>query len=67
MQLSNLNVATNPLKIKNLSENTIFEAIMEMKNSYAEKKKNAESISQKIKTEGGVSEAVELIEKYAFV
>jgi len=67
MQLSNLKVAATPLKLKKLSENTIFEAIMEMKNSYAEKKKNAESISAKIKTEGGVSEAVELIEKYAFV
>ena len=67
MQLTNLNVATNPLKIKNLSEETIFEALMEMKNTYAEKKKNAESISEKIKTEGGVTEAVELIEKRAFI
>ena len=61
-QLNDINVATKPLPSKNLSEQSIYEAIMEMKSSYDEKKKNAETISNKIKSEGGVKEAVRLIE-----
>lgn len=34
-----------------------------MKSTYEEKKRNAESISAKIKEEGGVDNAVRLIEK----
>ena len=34
-----------------------------MKNTYEEKKKNAELISAKIKEEGGVEEAVRLIKE----
>ncbi|NMA06665.1 MAG: glycosyltransferase family 1 protein [Ruminococcaceae bacterium] len=63
MQLYNINVATKPLKSKDLSENSIYEAILEMKNTYEEKKKNAELISAKIKEEGGVEEAVRLIKE----
>lgn len=62
-QLSDINVATKPLPSKDLSEQSIYEAIMEMKSSYDEKKKNAETISDKIKSEGGVKEAVRLIER----
>lgn len=61
MQLTEIGVATNPLKAKDLSEETIYDAIMEMKRTYDEKKKNALDISQKIQSEGGVEKAVELI------
>lgn len=60
-QLNNINVATKPLKAKDLTEETIIAAISEMNAGYAEMKKNAEMISEKIKTEGGVAEAVRLI------
>ena len=61
MQLNNVNVATKPLKAKDLSEETIIAKIKEMHDSYDEMKKNAEMISERIKTEGGVGEAVRLI------
>lgn len=60
-QLNNINVATKPLRAKDLSEETIIAGINEMNAGYAEMKKNAEMISEKIKTEGGVAEAVRLI------
>ncbi|NLE12802.1 MAG: glycosyltransferase family 1 protein [Clostridiales bacterium] len=63
MQLYDINVATKPLKSKDLSEDSIYEAISDMIRTYNEKKRNAESISAKIKEEGGVKEAVRLIEK----
>ena len=62
MQLSGINVATKPLQSKNLSETAIYEAIQEMKRTYPEKKKNVQAISRKIKEEGGVAQAVRLIE-----
>lgn len=62
-QLYDAGVATKPIESKKLSEETIFGAISEMKNTYEEKKRNAELISAKIKEEGGVKEAVRLIEK----
>ena len=62
MQLSDINVATKPLKSKDLCEQSIINAIEEMKDTFDEKKKNAEIISQKIKSENGVQEAVRLIE-----
>ncbi|MGI6462298.1 MAG: glycosyltransferase [Candidatus Scatomorpha sp.] len=62
-QLHNINVATKPLKSKDLSEASITNAILEMQSTYEEKKKNAELISAKIKEENGVEEAVRLIEK----
>lgn len=61
MQLSNADVATKPLPSKNLSEQSIYNAIMEMKAAYAGKKKNAEALAEKIRSEGGVKEAVRLI------
>ena len=62
MQLSDINVSTKPLNSKDLSEQSIIGAIEEMKNTYEEKKKNAEMISQKIQSENGVANAVRLIE-----
>lgn len=61
MQLEKKNVATKHIKAKDLSEQTITEAIEEMNVNYADKKRNAESISGKIATENGVAEAVRLI------
>ena len=60
----NANVATKPLKAKDLSEETIIARISEMNDGYAEIKKNAEMISGTIKTEGGVAEAVRLINEF---
>lgn len=61
MQLRDINVATKPIKSKDLSEQTVIEAIVEMNRTYDEKKKNATNISEKIKEENGVVEAVRLI------
>jgi UDP:flavonoid glycosyltransferase YjiC (YdhE family) len=63
MQLYNANVATKPLKSKDLSEDSIYEAISDMKSAYEEKKQNAKVLSAKIKEENGVEEAVRLIEQ----
>ncbi len=63
MQLYKINVATKPLKSKDLSEASIYEALLDMKSTYEEKKKNAEILSAKIKEERGVEEAVKLIKK----
>ncbi len=60
-QLNGVNVATKPLKAKDLSEETIIARINEMNEGYDKMKKNAKMISEKIKTEGGVVEAVRLI------
>ena len=62
MQLKNLNVATEPLKAKDLTEENIYNSIVQMQDTYDEKSKNAMEISDKIRTEGGLSEAVRLIE-----
>lgn len=62
-QLHSIDVATKPLKSKDLSEASITSAILEMQSTYDKKKKNAELISVKIKEEKGVEEAVRLIEK----
>ena len=61
MQLEKIDVATKHIDAKDLSEERIVAAIEEMNSTYAVKKRNAESISEKIKTENGVSEAVRLI------
>lgn len=67
IQLYDNNVATKPLKSKDLSEQTIIGAIKEMNDTYEEKKKNALILSQKLKSEDGVAEAVRLIEKTIFL
>ena len=61
-QLCDMNVATKPIHAGDLSETAIYEAIREMQISFDEKKKNAEAISEKIRKEGGVAEAVRLID-----
>ena len=62
MQLEKKNVATKLIKAKNLSEQTMINAIEELNSTYAVKKRNAESISEKISTEHGVETAIRLIE-----
>ena len=61
-QLCDMNVATKPIQAGDLSETEIYEAIREMQTSFDEKKRNAEAISEKIRKEGGVAEAVRLID-----
>jgi len=61
MQLCDIGVATKPIKSKDLSEQSIIAAIEEMNHTYDEKKKKAVAISEKIKEEDGVVEAVRLI------
>ena len=61
MQLEKKDVAVKPVKAKDLSEQKIVTTIEEMNSTYAVKKRNAESISEKIRTENGVDEAVRLI------
>lgn len=60
-QLYDLNIAVKPLKAKELSEKRIIDAIEEMKRAYCEKKKNAEEISYKVRSEAGLEKAVQLI------
>ena len=62
-QLNHVNVATKPLKAKDLSEEAIIAKINEINDDYDVMKKNVEMISEKIKTEGGVVEAVRLIKE----
>ena len=61
MQLEKKDVAVKPLKAKDLSGETISNAINEMNSTYAVKKRNAEVISEKIHTENVLDEAVRLI------
>ena len=63
MQLEKCNVSTKMLKAKDLSEENIIRAINEMNGEYEEKKRNAEILAEKIRTEGGVAEAVRLIKE----
>lgn len=62
VQLEKKDVATKHINAKDLREQTIISAIEEMNITYADKKKNADLISEKIATENGVAEAVRLIE-----
>lgn len=57
-----MNVATKPIQAGDLCENVIYEAIREMQGSFDEKKRNTQAISEKIRNEGGVAEAVRLID-----
>lgn len=60
-QLSQAGVATAPLKSSNLSEQAILDAINEMEATLSEKKEKVSALSEKIKSEGGVVEAAQLI------
>jgi len=66
MQLEKTGAATAHIKAGDLSEARLIRAIEEMINTYQVKKQNAEAISEKIRTEGGVDEAVNLIMKKFF-
>ncbi len=61
MQLERIDVATKHINAKDLSEEALIAAIEEMNSTYETKKRNALSISEKIKTEDGIGEAVRLI------
>ena len=61
MQLEKIDVATKHIDAKDLSEERIIAAIEEMNSTYPIKKRNAETISEKIRSENGVDEAVRLI------
>ncbi len=63
MQLEKANVAVKPLKSKELSEENIIKYINEMLETYDEKKKNVDELSEKVRAENGVAEAVRLIKK----
>lgn len=64
MQLEKLDVAVKHIDAKDLSEAGITAAIEEMNSTYAVKKRNAVSLSEKIMTENGLEEAVRLISDY---
>jgi len=61
MQLEKKDVAVKHIDAKKLSEQTIITAIEEMNSTYVVKKRNVESISEKIADENGLEEAVRLI------
>ena len=61
MQLEQIGVSVKPIHAKELSKERIIEAIIEMQQTYDEKKKKVEEISEKIQKEGGLEKAVELI------
>ena len=63
MQLEKNGVSVKPIQAKELSKERIIEAIMEMQQTYDEKKKNVEEISKKLQEERGLEKAVELIGK----
>ncbi len=62
-QLCEAGVSTQPIKSKDLSEERVIAAIEEMLANYQEKMENAKAISEKIRSEGGVAEAVRLIKE----
>ncbi len=61
MQLEKIDVAVKHIKSKDLSEQTVAAAIEEMNRTYERKKQNALSVSEKIREENGLKEAVRLI------
>ncbi len=62
-QLCEAGVSTEPIKSKDLSEERVIAAIEEMLENYQVKMENAKAISEKIRSEGGVAEAVRLIKE----
>ena len=61
-QLTDAGVGTQALRAKDLSEETIYAAVTDMLKTYKEKSDKAKEIALKIRTEGGLDEAVRLIE-----
>ena len=62
MQLEKTGTSVKHIESKNLSEEAIISAIEEMNRTYDSKKEKAESLSNKIREENGLGEAVRLIE-----
>lgn len=61
-QLADIQTAVAPIMAKNLNEESIVQAIEEMKKTYCEKKEKAIEIAEKIRSENGLEYAVDLIE-----
>jgi UDP:flavonoid glycosyltransferase YjiC (YdhE family) len=61
MQLYDLGVSSKPIESKDLSVETIYEAIIDMKNNYQERCNKVSELSKQILSEGGVNEAANLI------
>ncbi len=66
MQLEKAGVSSKLLRSKDLSEDNIINRIEEINSTYEEKRNRARMMSEKIRTEGGVSEAVRLIKEVDF-
>ena len=62
MQLYELGVSTKPIQAKELSQERIREAILDMQQTYDEKKKRVEELSRKLQEEDGLGKAVSLIQ-----
>ncbi len=62
LQLEKTGTAVKHIRSKDLSEKAIISAIEEMNRTYDEKKEIAVSLSNKIREEDGLNEAVRLIE-----
>ena len=61
-QLMKLGVAVTPLKSKDLSEANIIDRIIEMQQSYEQKKQAVQVLAEKIQKENGLENAVQLID-----
>ena len=61
MQLYDFGVSSKPFESKDLSGETIYEAIIDMKNNYQERCNKVSELSKQILSEGGVNEAANLI------
>ena len=66
MQLEKAGVSSKLLQSKDLSEENLINRIEEINADYEEKRDHARMMSEKIRTEGGVSEAVRLIKELDF-
>ena len=61
LQLEELGVAVSPIRAKDLNEEKLSEAIVEMKNTYEEKKRRVTEISEKLQAENGLQKSVNAI------
>lgn len=61
LQLFELGVAVSPIRAKDLNEEKLTEAIINMKNTYDEKKMRVEELSEKMQAENGLQKSVDMI------
>lgn len=66
LQLSKLGVAVSPIRAKDLSEEKLTEAIINMRNTYDEKKKRVTELSEKMQSEKGLQKSVDMISEILF-